>query len=116
VQPSNPTGTTVRKLDLDRFLDAVPADVVVVLDEAYRELVDDPQVPNGLQAYGDRPNVVVLHTLSKAWGLTGLRLGHLMAGKVVTPFLSSLLAGGSARSAPREGGDEPKVRADHCGT
>ena len=61
------------------FLDAVPDDVLVVLDEAYREFVTDPDVPDGLAAYGDRPNVVVLRTLSKAWGLAGLRIGFLVA-------------------------------------
>ena len=77
--PNNPTGTAVRRAELDRFLDAVPDDVLVVLDEAYREFVTDPEVPDGLAAYGDRPNVVVLRTLSKAWGLAGLRVGFLVA-------------------------------------
>ena len=77
--PNNPTGTAVRRAELDRFLDAVPADVLVVLDEAYREFVTDPDVPDGLTTYGDRPNVVVLRTLSKAWGLAGLRIGYLVA-------------------------------------
>lgn len=98
--PNNPTGTSVRRTELDRFLDAVPEDVLVVLDEAYREFVTDPQVPDGLAAYGDRPNVVVLRTLSKAWGLAGLRVGFLVAQpevaaavrKVVTPFSTSLAA------------------------
>ena len=76
--PNNPTGTAIRKAELDAFLDAVPADVLVVLDEAYREFVTDPDVPDGLVTYGDRPNVVVLRTLSKAWGLAGLRVGYLV--------------------------------------
>jgi histidinol-phosphate aminotransferase len=105
--PNNPTGTAVRRAELDRFLDAVPDDVLVVLDEAYREFVTDPEVPDGLVAYGDRPNVVVLRTLSKAWGLAGLRVGFLVGSpevaatvrKVVTPFSTSLAAQAGALAA-----------------
>ncbi|BCB80294.1 histidinol-phosphate transaminase [Phytohabitans flavus] len=105
--PNNPTGTSIRRADLDRFLDAVPDDVLVVLDEAYREFVTDPEVPDGLRVYGDRPNVVVLRTLSKAWGLAGLRVGFLVAQpevaaavrKVVTPFSTSAVAQAAALAA-----------------
>ena len=105
--PNNPTGTSVRRADLDRFLAAVPSDILVVLDEAYREFVTDPDVPDGLEVYGDRPNVVVLRTLSKAWGLAGLRIGFLVAQpevaadvrKVVTPFSTSAVAQAAALAA-----------------
>ncbi|MCI4063077.1 histidinol-phosphate transaminase [Micromonospora sp. R77] len=104
--PNNPTGTSVRRAELDRFLDAVPDDVLVVIDEAYREFVTDPEVPDGL-TYLDRPNVVVLRTLSKAWGLAGLRIGFLVAApavaaavrKVVTPFSTSMAAQAGALAA-----------------
>lgn len=105
--PNNPTGTFLRKAELDRFLAAVPSDVLVVLDEAYREFVTDPEVPDGVDAYGDRPNVVVLRTMSKAWGLAGLRMGYLVAQpevatdvtKIVTPFSTSLVAQAAALAA-----------------
>jgi histidinol-phosphate aminotransferase len=105
--PNNPTGTALRRPELDRFLAAVPDDVLVVLDEAYREFVTDPDVPDGLAAYADRPNVVVLRTLSKAWGLAGLRIGFLVAHpevaaavrKVVTPFSTSTAAQAGALAA-----------------
>jgi len=105
--PNNPTGTSLRKAELDRFLDAVPSDLLVVLDEAYREFVTDVEVPDGLATYGDRPNVVVLRTLSKAWGLAGLRIGYLVAQpeiaaairKVLTPFSTSLVAQAAALAA-----------------
>ncbi|MEU2347386.1 histidinol-phosphate transaminase [Modestobacter sp. NPDC049651] len=77
--PNNPTGTAVRRAELERFLDAVPATTLVVLDEAYREFVTDPDVPDGLELMRGRPNVAVLRTFSKAWGLAGLRLGYLVA-------------------------------------
>ncbi|RIV32635.1 histidinol-phosphate transaminase [Micromonospora radicis] len=104
--PNNPTGTAVRRTELDRFLDAVPEDVLVVIDEAYREFVTDPEVPDGL-SYADRPNVAVLRTLSKAWGLAGLRIGFLVAQpqvaaavrKVVTPFSTSAAAQAGALAA-----------------
>jgi histidinol-phosphate aminotransferase len=117
--PNNPTGTAVRRADLDRFLDDVPDDVLVVLDEAYKEFVTDPDVPDGLVAYGDRPNVAVLRTLSKAWGLAGLRVGFLVAQpevatavrKVVTPFSTSGLAQAGALAALRQG-DEVRRRCE----
>ncbi len=71
--PNNPTGTAVRKAELDAFVDAVPDTTLVVLDEAYHEFVTDPGVPDGLATYGDRPNVVVLRTFSKAWGMAAER-------------------------------------------
>jgi histidinol-phosphate aminotransferase len=81
--PNNPTGTVVRRAELVRFLDRVPEDVLVVLDEAYREFIRDPQVPDGLDLYRDRPNVAVLRTFSKAYGLAGLRIGFVIAHEPV---------------------------------
>jgi histidinol-phosphate aminotransferase len=77
--PNNPTSTAVRRDALVRFLRAVPEDVVVALDEAYREFVADPDVPDGMTLLGDFPNVVVLRTFSKAYGLAGLRVGYAVA-------------------------------------
>ena len=81
--PNNPTGTVVHSDELTAFLDAVPADCLVVLDEAYREYVRDAAVPDGLGLYRDRPNVAVLRTFSKAYGLAGLRVGFLVAHEPV---------------------------------
>jgi histidinol-phosphate aminotransferase len=76
--PNNPTGTVVRERELTDFLDQVPGDCLVVLDEAYREYIRDPAVPNGIDLYRSRPNVAVLRTFSKAYGLAGLRVGFLI--------------------------------------
>jgi histidinol-phosphate aminotransferase len=105
--PNNPTGTAVRRADLDAFVDRVPENVLVVIDEAYREFVTDDEVPDAIDVYGDRPNVAVLRTLSKAWGLAGLRIGFLVASpevagavrKVVTPFSTSVAAQAAALAA-----------------
>ncbi|MCA1219139.1 histidinol-phosphate transaminase [Streptomyces sp. 8L] len=85
--PNNPTGTVVRRAELERFLDRVPADVLVVLDEAYREFNHDTAVPDGVEIYRDRPNVAVLRTFSKAYGLAGLRVGFAIAHEPVAAAL-----------------------------
>jgi histidinol-phosphate aminotransferase len=85
--PNNPTGTVVRRAELERFLDAVPSDVLVVLDEAYREFIRDEDVPDGVDLYRDRPNVAVLRTFSKAYGLAGLRVGFAIAHEPVAEAL-----------------------------
>ena len=92
--PNNPTGPAVRAAELEEFLARVPGDVLVVLDEAYREFVDDPEVPDGVDVLREHPNVVVLRTFSKAYGLAGLRVGVAVAHpelaatlrKAATPF------------------------------
>jgi histidinol-phosphate aminotransferase len=77
--PNNPTGTVVKQADLDRFLDRVPSDVLVVVDEAYVEFVRDPDAVRGIDTYRERENVAVLRTFSKASGLAGLRVGFAIA-------------------------------------
>jgi len=74
--PNNPTGAAIRRDELVAFLDRVPPDVTVVLDEAYREFVRDPQVPDGLDLVRAYPNVCVLRTFSKAYGLAAVRVGY----------------------------------------
>ena len=106
--PNNPTGTAVRRPELERFLDRVPDSVLVVLDEAYREFVTDPDVPDGIELMRGRPNVAVLRTMSKAWGLAGLRVGYLVAEdpavadavrRTHVPFSVSTLAQAAAVAA-----------------
>jgi histidinol-phosphate aminotransferase len=121
--PNNPTGTAIRRAELEAFLDAVPENVLVVLDEAYREFVTDPEVPDGLAIAADRPNVVVLRTLSKAWGLAGLRIGFVVGApevaaairKVVTPFSTSSAAQAAALAALGQSA-EMQRRADQVVT
>jgi histidinol-phosphate aminotransferase len=81
--PNNPTGTVVHRAELESFLDRVRPDCLVVLDEAYTQYVTDTDVPDGLDLYRDRPNVAVLRTFSKAYGLAGLRVGFLIGHEPV---------------------------------
>ncbi|MET9426270.1 histidinol-phosphate transaminase [Streptomyces sp. NPDC003036] len=107
--PNNPTGTVVRRAELERFLDRVPSGVLVVLDEAYREFIRDSDVPDGIELYRDRPNVCVLRTFSKAYGLAGLRVGFAIAHepvatalrKTALPFCVSQLAQDAAVASLR---------------
>ena len=81
--PNNPTGPAVRADELQRLLDQVPERVLVVVDAAYTEFVTDPEAADGLAAYRERPNVAVLRTFSKAYGLAGLRVGFAIAPEPV---------------------------------
>jgi histidinol-phosphate aminotransferase len=74
--PNNPTGTIYRKEEFARFLDAVPAHVLVVLDEAYFEYVVDADYPDGMDYFDGTSPVVVLRTFSKIYSLAGLRVGY----------------------------------------
>jgi histidinol-phosphate aminotransferase len=85
--PNNPTGTAVRRDSLERFLDRIPPHVLVVIDEAYREFVRDADVPDAIDVYRARPNVAVLRTFSKAYGLAGLRVGFAVAHEPVADAL-----------------------------
>ena len=115
--PNNPTGTTVGADELDRFLDRVPEDVLVVLDEAYLEFVTAPDAPDALALHRARANVVVLRTFSKAYGLAGLRVGYAVAHepvaealrKAALPFGVNSLAQVAAR-ASLDATDELEVR------
>ncbi|HNP16287.1 MAG TPA: histidinol-phosphate transaminase, partial [Terrimesophilobacter sp.] len=74
--PNNPTGTIVTGEEFAAFMAAVPKDVLVLLDEAYVEFVTDPAAVNGAELLGRYPNLVILRTFSKAFGLAGLRVGY----------------------------------------
>lgn len=74
--PNNPTGTIVTAAEFHEFMAAVPKDLLVLLDEAYVEFVTDTEAINGRDVLGRYPNLVVLRTFSKAFGLAGLRVGY----------------------------------------
>jgi len=102
--PNNPTSTVVPPDDLRRFVESVRSDILVVIDEAYVEYIRDGLLPDSLQLVRDHPNVLVLRTFSKAYGLAGARVGYAVGdpdiitalGKVYVPFTVSTLAQAAA--------------------
>ena len=103
--PNNPTSTAVGRDSVEAFLEAVPPTVAVVLDEAYHDYAAAPV--DGVSLLGRYPNVAVLRTFSKAYGLAGLRVGYLVAtervieavDKVRIPFALSAVAQAAAVAA-----------------
>lgn len=86
--PNNPTGTWFGKTEWEAFMAKVPESVLVVLDEAYIEYVEDSDALNGLD-YGSRyPNLIVSRTFSKAYGLAGLRVGYCVSHPQVANILN----------------------------
>ncbi|WP_372594773.1 histidinol-phosphate transaminase [Actinotalea sp.] len=77
--PNNPTGPAVHHEELATLLGSVPESVPVVLDEAYLEFVRDPAVADGDRLLAEHPNLVLLRTFSKAYGLAALRVGYAVA-------------------------------------
>lgn len=86
--PNNPTGTWFEADDFAAFMAAVPAHVVVVLDEAYGEFVSDPQALDGFAVLDRHPNLIVSRTLAKAYGLASLRVGYAVASAEITNLLN----------------------------
>jgi len=108
--PNNPTGTIIRKDAFEAFLEKLPRRVMVVVDEAYIEFVQDDACAIGTD-YLDRPNpLAVLRTFSKAYGLAGLRIGYgimheeirSLVNRVRMPFNASTLAQVAAGAAIRD--------------
>jgi histidinol-phosphate aminotransferase len=77
--PNNPTGTWFTDADLDGFLAKVPAETLVVVDEAYHEYVDAPGLSTALHLLGRYPNLIVTRTFSKGYALAGLRIGYMLS-------------------------------------
>ncbi|MFP1678837.1 histidinol-phosphate transaminase [Alloalcanivorax sp. C16-2] len=86
--PNNPTGTWFNDHALDAFLERVPEEVLVVLDEAYFEYVEESHYPDGLTRIQRYPNLVVTRTFSKIHGLAGLRVGYGVAHPQVADVLN----------------------------
>jgi histidinol-phosphate aminotransferase len=105
--PNNPTGTMFTADDLDRLLDALPARVLVVLDEAYYDYVQRSDYSRSVDCVREGRNVLVLRTFSKVHGLAGLRIGYGMGhpeliealNRVRSPFNANMLAQAAALAA-----------------
>lgn len=107
--PNNPTGTHLPGDDLVRFVDAVPEEVLVVVDEAYHEFVTAPDHRSLASQAVERPNLMVTRTFSKVYGLAGLRVGYAVTQpstiaelrRIQLPFSVSTVAQAAACEALR---------------
>jgi histidinol-phosphate aminotransferase len=105
--PNNPTGTLASREEIIHFVNEVPENVLLVLDEAYIEFLEDPVDFISLIRLGVRPNLVLMRTFSKIYGLAGLRIGYGIASteivaaleKIRQPFNANLLAQVAALAA-----------------
>ncbi len=85
--PNNPTGSIVTKQEFSAFMEKVPEDVIVVLDEAYYEYVETADYPDSIDYIKNGANVIALRTFSKIFGLAGLRVGYGIAKKELIDIL-----------------------------
>lgn len=98
--PNNPTGTVFHHDELKNFIEQINPNTLVIIDEAYFEYVNDPSFPNSLELLNKYPNVVILRSFSKIYGLAGLRIGYGIAHQNIinkienqrTPFTVNILA------------------------
>ncbi|WP_408014738.1 histidinol-phosphate transaminase [Sansalvadorimonas verongulae] len=86
--PNNPTGTWLGREAVDSFLKKVPDDVLVVLDEAYCEYIEEPDYPDGLEYLSQYPNVIITRTFSKIYGLASLRVGYSVSSPAIADILN----------------------------
>ena len=115
--PNNPTGTAVRSDHFAALLDAVPEQCVVVLDEAYHEYITGHHVPDALSFLPGHPNLVVLRTFSKAYGLAAMRIGYAMAhpdviasvDKTLIPFAVNGVAQAAALASLEPAADQELI-------
>jgi histidinol-phosphate aminotransferase len=77
--PNNPTGPALQHQQVIEFIDSLPDHIMIAVDEAYVEFISDPEGLRSLEAMSGRPNVVVMRTFSKAYGLAGFRVGYCVA-------------------------------------
>jgi histidinol-phosphate aminotransferase len=120
--PNNPTGTRARDEDLKALVNVVPAHVLLAVDEAYIEFLDDPPDLLSVVRSGSRPNLLLMRTFSKIYGLAGLRLGYgighpdLMAAleKVRQPFNINAVAQAGALAALEDADHVAKTRSNNA--
>lgn len=120
--PNNPTGTVASKEELIRFADQIPANVLLVVDEAYIEFLDAPADFVADIRAGKRPNILLMRTFSKIFGLAGLRLGYGIAApelisaleKVRQPFNINAIAQAGALAALDDDEHMDKTRANNA--
>jgi histidinol-phosphate aminotransferase len=88
--PNNPTGTLIKRKEMDAFIQKLPPDPILVLDEAYFEFIEDPEYPNGLDYLKKRDRIFIMRTFSKIHGLAGLRVGYGIGSKDIIDALNKI--------------------------
>lgn len=88
--PLNPTGTAVSRCELEQMLGGLPDGVILVFDEAYIEYAMDPELPDALEYFGDYPGLIITRTLSKIYGLAGLRVGYAVCSPEIRQALEKV--------------------------
>lgn len=88
--PNNPTGTIYSAAEQEKFLDAVPKNILVVIDEAYHEYTTDASYPETIKLIDRYDNLIVLRTFSKIYGLASLRIGYGIANPIVIDLLNRI--------------------------
>lgn len=86
--PNNPTGTIFKKEEFENFLKNVHKEVIIVVDEAYFEYVEDDDYPNTLEYHDQRESLITVRTFSKIYGLAGMRVGYAVASKNIISYLN----------------------------
>jgi histidinol-phosphate aminotransferase len=89
--PNNPTGSMITRKELLGVIDRIPKDVIIVMDEAYKEYVTDEEYPDTIKLLDKYKNMIILRTFSKAYGLAGLRIGYGIANEEITRYLNSII-------------------------
>jgi histidinol-phosphate aminotransferase len=88
--PNNPTGTLIKRKEMDAFIAKLPPEPILVLDEAYFEFIEDPDYPNGLEYLDRRERIFIMRTFSKIHGLAGLRVGYGIGSKEIVSALNKI--------------------------
>ena len=88
--PNNPTGTYIPRMEVQRLINSLPKNVLLVLDAAYSEYVDEDNYSNGGEFVASNENVIILRTFSKIYGMAGLRLGWAYAPDAVIDILNRI--------------------------
>lgn len=90
--PNNPTGTLIPFSELKNFIDTVPENILIVIDEAYHEYVDSNDYSSTVNLVENHPNLIVLRSFSKGYGLAGLRVGYSISSPHLADILNRIMS------------------------
>lgn len=117
--PNNPTGTIVKRAEMQRFFDQVPKTTMILMDEAYHHFVDSQDYASATEWLDQLPNLVVARTFSKVYGLAGMRIGYAIGSKEVIAAMSEHLIqdnGSAAGLAAARAALQDQAHVNECRT